>query len=180
MDDFNPNLASWESARKQAPALGSVSPGASPFTNQSGLAGENFTASYTKPDGTTIYGYNTASLPGQQPLGSGVNDTTQTNKYLSALNTYGDMHKTGIEMERGPQAQSALPGSQWTPQQMQGFFSALGSMLNSNPATGTAGQTGLNQLFGGINPSPSAPQMVAGDNSRYANDPFKVNSDALR
>lgn len=159
---FNPALAQSGTTKAMNPTL--MEQGAS---------------NYGMSNGTAITNLSQAS----PTTGSQQNDLTQTNKYLSALKSYGDMRKTAIEMDRGPQTESALPGSQWTPQQMQAFFSALGNTLGA----GKNNLSGLNQLLGngfGNPPSPPPDSSLASwrnaDGSRFANDPFKVNYDALR
>lgn len=137
-------------------------------------------SSASKPAGGGVYNYdpnNKANPYSTKPAGSMQNDQSLTNNYLSALNTYGDMRKIQGEMDgvQRPQ-QSVLPN--FNADQDKAFFSALGGMFGG---TGQhPGQTGLNQLFGGMSQQPQAPQMKPGDNSRFADDPFKVNANALR
>jgi hypothetical protein len=100
------------------------------------------------------------------PVNAYGNDMTQAN----AMNAAADQMRKDREGSN-PGAATGMNA------QMQQFFSALGAMANNGQTNGMTPE-GLNSLFGfGVQPKPEAPQMMPGDNSRFADDPFRtVNS----
>jgi hypothetical protein len=141
-----------------------------------------FTGNYQDGSSTTFF-------PTIGALGSGTMGSTPSKaggglyNYDAATNQYSvkptdsgpsphDRLKTFMDSQKSQQSPtSALPN--FNQEQMQQFFSALGSMFGG----GQTGQPGLNQVAG---TTPAAPTMVDGDKSRFANDPFKVTQNALR
>lgn len=141
----------------------------------------------TNPSGG-LYQYNAANNSYSTKPASGGNDSSLTNSYLSALKNQQGATATaqslsGYTAPDPNKPPSALP--QWTPEQHQQFQTMFSSLFGlpagqsptgqpTNPATGQPVNppTGLSAA--------KPPEMVAGDNSRFVNDPFKTNANALR
>lgn len=109
-----------------------------PFGQQPGsLPGDQFNASYTKPDGSVVQGYNNSALPGQKPFGSGVNDSSMTDSLNRAINTTQEnvgLARSLSSPTESPATTSALPG-QLTEDQMKQFAGLWSTFNGGNKLT---------------------------------------------
>ena len=158
--DFSKATSDYDATKP----FGGIATGMSP---QSGLSAPTFnSATNPQPSGST------SSVSG--------NDMSLTNSYLNALKDQQGATAAAQSLSgyTAPDpSKSALPS--FTPEQQKQFQTMFGAMMGIQPNPGAAGATpGLNTV---ATPTPAAaPKMVAGDNSRFENDPFKVTQNALR
>lgn len=122
------------------------------------------------------YSTGISSVANASPGTSGQpNDSSMTNSYLNALKSQQGATAAAQSLSGMPTPNPNPPETQWTPEQQKMFQSIMGqsnglSTINPTQPPTTPQTTAL------PNPNP----MVAGDNSRFANDPFKTNVNALR
>jgi hypothetical protein len=151
----------------------SATPSTQPMTLNS--AAMNPQGQYSLGSGTGI-----SSIAKTSPGTSGQpNDSSLTNSYLRALKTQQGATAAAQSLSGVPVPDPNKSATQWTPEQQKLFQSMIGSM------TGTP--NGLNTMTPATSPTtptatalPNPNSLVAGDNSRFANDPFKTNTNALR
>lgn len=147
----------------------STTPSTSPMTLNS--AAMNPQGQYSIGSGTGISSVSNAS-PGTSGQS---NDSSLTNSYLNALKSQQGATAAAQSLSGITPPNPNPPETQWTPEQQKMFQSIMGqsnglSTINPTQPPTTPQTTAL------PNPNP----MVAGDNSRFANDPFKTNVNALR
>lgn len=100
------------------------------------------------------------------------NGSSLTNSYLNALKTQQGATAAAQSLSgyTAPDPNAPTPAlPQFTPEQQKQFQTMLGMLP-------TMGTPGLNTVM----PAPTATTTMAGDNSRFTNDPFKTNVNALR
>lgn len=152
----------------------SSTPSTSPMTLNSAAMNPQGQYSLDSGTGTSSIAKVSPSTSGQQ------NDASLTHSYLNALKnqqgaTAAAQSLSGYTAPDPNKPQSALPN--FTPEQQKQFQAMFGAIFGMQPNPGAT--SGLNAV---ANPPATTkpPTMVAGDNSRFENDPFKVNANALR
>jgi hypothetical protein len=161
-----------------------ATPSTKPMTLNS--AAMNPQGQYTTGSGTGI-----ASVSKASPGTSGQsNDMSMTNSYLNALKTQQGATAAAQSLSGMPTPDANPPETQWTPEQQKMFQSMMGqsnglNAVSPQPPMPTQSTQGSSFYSRTLNPPtttalPNPNPMMAGDTSRFANDPFKTNVNALR